>query len=86
MISIQVVFGLATSLNLEIEQLDVKTTFLHEDLVEEINMEQFYYCEEKGKEHLVYNMKNSLYRLKEAPMIQKVCFLHDESKVKLLQD
>ena len=36
MSSIKVVFGLATRLNLEIEQLDVKTVFLHGDLEEEI--------------------------------------------------
>ena len=34
--SIWVVMGLATSLNLEIEQLDVNTTFLHDDLEDEI--------------------------------------------------
>ena len=32
MSSIRVVLGITTSLNLEIEQLDVKTTFLHGDL------------------------------------------------------
>ena len=36
MFFIQVVLGLATSLNLEIEQLDVNTTFLHDDLEDEI--------------------------------------------------
>ncbi|PKI46120.1 hypothetical protein CRG98_033515 [Punica granatum] len=40
MSSIRVVLALAASLNLEIEQLDVKTTFLHGDLEEEIYMEQ----------------------------------------------
>ena len=40
MSSIQVVLGLDASMNLEIEQLDVKTTFLHGDLDEEIYMEQ----------------------------------------------
>jgi Reverse transcriptase (RNA-dependent DNA polymerase) len=33
MSSIRVVLGLAASLYLEIEQLDVKTTFLHGDLI-----------------------------------------------------
>ena len=32
MLSIRVVLGLATSLDLEIEQMDVKTAFLHGDL------------------------------------------------------
>ena len=36
MCSIQVILGLAASMNLELEQLDVKTAFLHRDLDEEI--------------------------------------------------
>ena len=36
--SIRVVLGIVASLDLEIEQLDVKTTFLHRDLEEEIYM------------------------------------------------
>ena len=36
MSSIRTVLGLAASLNLEIEQMDMKTTFLHGDLEEEI--------------------------------------------------
>ena len=36
MSSIRVVLGLVVSMNLEIEQLDVLTTFLHGDLEEEI--------------------------------------------------
>ena len=38
--SIWVVLDLATSLNLEIEHLDVKIDFLHWDFIEEIYMEQ----------------------------------------------
>ena len=37
--SIRTVLGLAASLNLEIEKMDVKTAFLHGDLEEEIYME-----------------------------------------------
>ena len=40
MSSIRVVLGLATSLNLDVKQLDVKAAFLHGDLIEEIYMEQ----------------------------------------------
>jgi hypothetical protein len=39
MSSIRVVLGLAASQDLEIEQMDVKTAFLHGDLDEEIYME-----------------------------------------------
>ncbi|MCI50635.1 retrovirus-related pol polyprotein from transposon, partial [Trifolium medium] len=40
MSSIRVVLDLAASLDLDVEQLDVKTVFLHGDLEEEIYMEQ----------------------------------------------
>lgn len=36
---VQVVLAMATSMNSEVEQLDVKTTFLHGDLEEEVYME-----------------------------------------------
>ena len=53
MCSIQVILGLATSMNLELEQLDVKTAFLHGDLDEEIFMEQPEGFKVKGKENMV---------------------------------
>lgn len=36
MSSVKVALDLATSLNLKFEQLDIKTSFLHDDLKEEI--------------------------------------------------
>jgi ATP-binding cassette subfamily B (MDR/TAP) protein 1 len=36
MTSIRIILGVVTSLNLEVEQMDVKTAFLHEELEEEI--------------------------------------------------
>ena len=38
MTSIRTVLSIAASMDLEVEQLDVKTTFLHGDLEEEIYM------------------------------------------------
>ena len=63
MCSIQVILGLAASMNLELEQLDVKTAFLHGDLNEEIFMEQPEGFKVKGKENMVDKLKKSLYRL-----------------------
>ena len=40
MTSIKAILGLAAKQDLEVEQLDIKTTFLHGDLEEEIYMEQ----------------------------------------------
>jgi hypothetical protein len=58
--------------DLHIEQLDVKTNFLHGDLDEEIYMQQPNAYEVKGKENLVCKLKKSLYGLKQAP---RQCYL-----------
>ena len=63
--SVRVVLGLAAHLNLEIEQLDVKTTFLHGDLEEEIYMEQLEGFKVKSKENFVWKLRKSLYGLKQ---------------------
>jgi Reverse transcriptase (RNA-dependent DNA polymerase) len=67
MSSIRVVLDLAASLDLEIEQLDVKTVFLHGDLEEELCMEQPEGFEKNGQEHLVCKLRRSLYGLEQAP-------------------
>ena len=51
--SIRTVLSIATSINMEIKQLDVKITFLHAELDEEIYMEQLGGFVEKGKENLI---------------------------------
>ena len=60
MSSICTVLGLAASVNLEIEQMDVKTIFLHGDLEEEIYMEQHEVFKVDGKENFVCKLKKSL--------------------------
>ena len=57
MSSIQVVLGLTASLDLEVQQLDVKTTFLHRDLDEEIYFTEGF--EEERKEHMVMRNANT---------------------------
>ena len=49
MTSIWTVLSIAASMDLEVKQLDVKTTFLHGDLVEEIYMQQPKGFVKKGK-------------------------------------
>ena len=66
MSSIRVVLGMAGSMNFKVEQLDVKTAFLHGDLEEEIYMEQPEGFVKKGKEKFVCRLKKSLYGLKQA--------------------
>jgi hypothetical protein len=67
MSSIRVILGLTASLDLELEQIDVKTAFLHGDLEEEIYMVQLEGFEAKGKEYKVCRLKKSQYGLKQAP-------------------
>ena len=65
--SIRTILSLVAMEDLHLEQLDVKTTFLHGDLEEEIYMQQPEGYEVKGKEKLVCRLKKSLYGLKQAP-------------------
>jgi len=64
--SIRTFFGIVAMHNLELEQLDVKTAFLHGELDEEISMEQPEDFIELGKEAFVCKLK-SLYGLKQSP-------------------
>ena len=59
--------SVATAFDFEVEQMDVKTTFLHRDLEEEIFMKQPEGYVVKGKKELVCKLKTSLYGLKQSP-------------------
>ena len=65
--SIRVVLSLVAHQNLELEQLDVKTAFLHGNLEEEIFMEQLEGFKKPGTDNLVCRLKKSLYGLKQSP-------------------
>jgi hypothetical protein len=67
LVSICVVLALVALLDLELEQLDVKTTFLHGDLDEEIYMEQPKGFVQDHKRRFVCKLKKSLYGLKQSP-------------------
>jgi hypothetical protein len=58
--SIRVLMSLVAAFDLEIEQMDVKTMFLHGDLEEEIYMKQPERFVVKGKKDLVCKLKISL--------------------------
>jgi hypothetical protein len=65
--TIRSVLSIVAAEGLHLEQLDVKTAFLHGDLDEEIYMQQPEGFSVKGKEKLVCRLTKSLYGLKQAP-------------------
>jgi uncharacterized metal-binding protein len=65
--SIRVMLAIVALFDLELEQLDVKTAFLHEDLDKEIYMTQHQGFSAPGQEHLVCHLQKSFYDLKQAP-------------------
>ena len=64
MTSIRSLLSIATTFDLEVEKMDVKITFLHGDLDEEIYMKQPKGFIVKGNKELVCKIKKSLYGLK----------------------
>ena len=64
--SIRILLSIVTSENLHIEQMDVKTTFLHGDLDKEIYMQQPEGFVVPGKEHMVCKITRILYGFKQA--------------------
>ena len=67
MSTIRLVLGMVAVKNLHLEQLDVKTTFFHGDLEENLYMIQPEEFIVQGQENLVYKLRKSLYDLKQAP-------------------
>ncbi|KAK9220923.1 hypothetical protein WN944_009347 [Citrus x changshan-huyou] len=65
--SIRILLAMVALLDLELEQMDVKTTFLHGNLEEQILMAQPKCFECKGKEDYVCLLHKSLYGLKQSP-------------------
>ena len=57
---------LVTHYDLELHQMDVKTTFLNGDLEENIYMDQPMGFSFEGKEHMVCKLKKSIYDFKQA--------------------
>ena len=61
LIIVRVVLVMCATFDLHLEQLDVKTAFLHRELEEEIYMLQPEDFTEMGKENLVCRLEKSLY-------------------------
>ncbi|KAH9740957.1 hypothetical protein KPL70_002426 [Citrus sinensis] len=64
--TIRIVLAMCATFDIHLEQLDVKTAFLHGELEEEIYMLQLEGSAETGKENLVCRLNKSLYGLKQA--------------------
>jgi hypothetical protein len=74
--SLQAISHLATSLNWDLRQFDIKTAFLHGILLpnETIFMEQPPGFEEPGKHDWVWRLLKSIYRMKQASRIWNKTF------------
>jgi len=64
--SICILLALAAQYDYELNQLDVKTAFLYDDLEKDIYMTQPLRFKIAGKEKLVYKLEKSLYGLKQS--------------------
>ena len=72
--SIRTVLGLVAHFDMQLEQMDVETTFLHGDLEELVYMVQPEGFIQPGQEHLVCKLRKSLYGLKQSPRQWYKCF------------
>ena len=64
--SLRIILALVAHLDLELQQMDVKTTFVNGDLEEEVYMKQPEGFSSREGEHLVCKLKKSIYGLKQA--------------------
>jgi hypothetical protein len=64
--SLGIIMALVAHYDLELHQMDVKTTFLNRDLLENVYMAQPKGFAVKGKEHMGCHLRKSIYVLKQA--------------------
>ena len=62
--SFRVIMAIVAHIDMELHQMDVKTTFLNGDLDEDVYMEQPTGFSEVGNEDLVCKLNKSIYGLK----------------------
>ena len=67
MSSTKIMLSLTATLDLEVEQIDVKITFLQGALEEEIYIKKLYDFLVEGKEDYMFRLKKSLHGLKQSP-------------------
>jgi hypothetical protein len=63
---LRIIMALVAHYDLELHQMDVKTTFLNWDLLENVSMAQPKGFTIKGKEHMRCHLRTSIYGLKQA--------------------
>jgi hypothetical protein len=64
--SLRIIMVLVAHYDLELHQMDVKTTFLNGDLLKNVYMAQHKDFVIKGKEHMGCHLRKSIYVLKQA--------------------
>jgi hypothetical protein len=62
--SLRIIIALVTHYDLELHQMDVKTTFLNEDLLENVYIAQPKGFVMKRKQHMGCHLRKSIYGLK----------------------
>ena len=72
--SIKILLALVAQYELDFNQLNVNTIFLHSDLEEKIYMSQLTGVKAVGKEHIICKLKKSLYGLKQTLRQWYKCF------------
>ena len=62
--SLRIIMVIVTQFDLELHQMDLRTTFLNGELVEDVYMSRPISFEEVGKEHMVCKLQKSIDGLK----------------------
>ena len=83
--SIRSIIAIAIQNDMMLHQMDVTSAFLNGDLQEEVYMSQPEGFQVKGKEHMVYKLKHSLYGLKQAARCWNMTLHHLLKKMDFVQ-
>ena len=64
--SLSIIMAIVAHFDLELHEMDVRTTFLNGDLVEDVYMSQPIGFDEVGKDHMICKLQKFIYGLKQA--------------------